>query len=181
MSERGSPGEARKCRVTDPKRIERQMRVSTILSMRLQGHSLDAIGAAQDPPVTKQAIWKTVKKALEHMLVEPFEHIRLLELARLDECLAGIYPAALSGDVAAVDRVLSIQARRARMLGLDAQPVRFGAGADEFDNPPKVRIEIVGGPDPDHVRHLEERLRLLTQAEAGDPESPAPATTRTVS
>ena len=87
LAERGSPGEARKCRVTDPKRIERQMRLSTILSMRLQGHSLDAIGAAQEPPVTKQAIWKTLKRALSEMMLEPFEHLRLLELARLDEVL----------------------------------------------------------------------------------------------
>jgi hypothetical protein len=56
LASRGSPGKARKCRVTDPKRIERQMRVSAILGMRLQGHGLKEIADAQDPPVTKQAI-----------------------------------------------------------------------------------------------------------------------------
>ena len=40
------------------------------------------------------------------------------------------------------------------------QPVRFGAGADEFD-PKTIRIEVVNGPDPKYVRRLEERLREL--------------------
>ena len=143
------------------------MRLSAILSMRLQGHTLREIGAAQDPPVSMQAIHKTVKKALADMMLEPFEHIRLLELARLDECMASIYAQALDGDVAAIDRVLSIQARRARLLGLDAAPavsLRFGA-AEDRDNPPAARVEVVGGPDPERIRYLEERLRLLE----GDP------------
>ena len=145
------------------------MRISAILSMRLQGHTLREIGAAQEKPVSAVAIHKCIRKALADMLVEPFENIRLQELARLDECLASIYPAALNGDVAAVDRVLAIGVRRARLLGLDAAPVvslRAGSG-DSYDlDPPKARIEIVNGTDPDHIRRLEERLRLL---EAGEP------------
>jgi hypothetical protein len=111
-------------RRTGPKAIERQMRLSTILSMRLQGHTLREIGAAQDPPVSMQAIHKTLKKALERMLIEPFEHIRLMEATRLDEVMASIYPAALDGDLSAIDAVLSLMQRRSRLLGLDAAPVR---------------------------------------------------------
>jgi hypothetical protein len=149
LASRGSPGEARRCRVTDPKRIERQMKVSAVLSMRLQGASLDAIGAAQDPPVTKQAIWKMLKRALSDMLVEPFEALRTMELARLDELMVPIYERALAGDISAIDTVLSIQVRRSKLLGLDAQPVRSGSGANEFDQP-TVKIEVVG--DPERVR-----------------------------
>jgi hypothetical protein len=143
LSSRGSPGEARRCRVTDPRRIERMMKISAVLSMRLQGHSLDAIGAAQEPPVTKQAIWKLLKRAMPDMLVEPFEALRTIELARLDELTTGLYERAIGGDVQAVGAVLAVMMRRSRLLGLD-QPVRFGAGANEFD-PPLVKIEIVGG------------------------------------
>jgi hypothetical protein len=106
---------------------------------------LDAIGAAQDPPVTKQAIWKMLKRALSEMLVEPFEALRTMELARLDELTTGVYERALAGDISAIGAVLSIQVRRAKLLGLD-QPVRVGAGANEFD-PPTVRIEIVNDPE----------------------------------
>jgi hypothetical protein len=144
------------------------MRISTILSMRLQGHTLREIGAAQEKPVSAVAFHKQIRRAMAEMMIEPFEHIRTMELTRLDEMLSAVYPAALSGDVAAVDRVLAIGVRRARMLGLDAAPVvslRFGA-AEDRDNPPTARVEVVGGTDPEHVRRLEERLRLL---EGGEP------------
>jgi hypothetical protein len=95
------------------------------------------------------------------MVIEPFEQLRLMEVMRLDEMLAGLYGSAMAGDVAAVDRVLSIMARRARLLGLDAVPVRFASDAyDPFD-PPKVRVEVTSDPDHEHVRRLEERLRFL--------------------
>jgi hypothetical protein len=129
------------------------MKVSAILSLRLQGHTLDQIGQSMDPP----AIWKLLRRALANMLTEPFEQLRLLELMRLDEMMAAIYPAALGGDVAAVDRVLGVQARRARLIGLDMQPARYG---DSYDERPKVRVEIIGSPDPEHVHRLEEQLRL---------------------
>ena len=43
-----------------------------------------------------------------------------LELERLDNMLNGLWPAAFAGDCAAVDRVLRIMERRAKLLGLDA-------------------------------------------------------------
>jgi len=119
------------------------MRISTILQMRLQGCTLQQIGDAMDPAVSAVAIHKTLKKALAEMLVEPFEAIRTLELVRLDELMVPIYERAIGGDVSAVDAVLSIQVRRARLLGLDVQPVRFGSASDGYNEGPKVRIEIV--------------------------------------
>ena len=79
-------------------------------------------------------------------------------------CLAAVYPQALSGDVAAVDKVLSIMARRARMLGLDAAYTLIGAGADDRGDAPRA-VEVIGG-DRHHIRRLEDRLRQLE----GDPE-----------
>jgi hypothetical protein len=163
-----------KARKTGPEAIVRQMRISAILSMRLAGHGLKEIGEAQDPPCSKQAIFKTIRKALAEMLIEPFEAIRLLEAFRLDEMLAGLYEQALNGDVSAVDRVLSIMARRARLLGLDAAPpVRFVSG-DSYDvvDQRSVRIEEASGIDWQHVHRLEEKIRLLESGE------PAPASTQ---
>jgi hypothetical protein len=107
-------------RRTGPEAIKRAQRISAILSMRLSGYTLADIGQSMNPPVSAVAIHKTLKKALAAMLIEPFE-MRLLELARLDELTAAVYPAALNGDVAAIDRCLAISVRRARLTGLDLQ------------------------------------------------------------
>jgi len=56
------------------------------------------------------------------------------QLSRLDGMLAGLWPAARKGAVGAVDRVLKIEERRAKLLGLDA-PVKHAVGGDK-DAPP---------------------------------------------
>jgi hypothetical protein len=147
----------RKATITSVERIERQQRTAAIIQMRLQGCTLRAIGEAQTPPVSAVAIHKTIKKALEDMAREPFEEVRQLELARLDELLVGVYGRAISGDVACIDRALAISDRRVRLLGLN---VVHGFGSDADLDPPAVRVEIVGSPDVERVRYLEERLRL---------------------
>jgi hypothetical protein len=48
------------------------------------------------------------------------------QLAVLDGLEAAVMPAALEGEVAAVDRVLAIEARRSKLLGLD-RPTRVEA------------------------------------------------------
>jgi hypothetical protein len=56
------------------------------------------------------------------------------ELSRLDGMLRGLWPDARKGSHGAVDRVLKIMERRAKLLGLDA-PVKVGLGGDK-DAPP---------------------------------------------
>jgi hypothetical protein len=41
---------------------------------------------------------------------------------RLDALWGALYPIAMDGQLGAVDRCLSIQSRRAKLLGLDAPP-----------------------------------------------------------
>jgi hypothetical protein len=77
------------------------------------------------------------------MMQERFDAIRTMELARLDEMLAGIYEKALGGDLACVDRVLMISDPRARLLGLNVVQ-RFGSG-DEFDAPPRSPSALAWG------------------------------------
>jgi hypothetical protein len=149
----------RKARITSPERIERQQRIAEILSLRVSGWTLQAIGDAMG--VSPQAVHKCIRKALQTMLTEAVEQARRLEALRLDELTVGVYPQALKGDLGCIDTVLSIMRRRSRLLGLDAQRMRFGAGAEDRDNPPAVRVQIIGGPDAEHVRRLEERLREL--------------------
>jgi hypothetical protein len=148
-------------KVTGKARVERMQRVSSMLSMRLAGHTLQEIGDAQSPKITMQAVHKAIKTALQDVVIEPLEQVRQMELLRLDELLGAIWPNAKSGDIAAVDRVLAISTRRARLMGLDTRPAVY-AGFDTDDDPPKVRLEIVNNPEIERVRWLEEeRTRLL--------------------
>lgn len=65
---------------------------------------------------------------------EDVVELRALELSRLDGLMVALWPKARRGDLAAVDRVLKIMERRAKLLGLDA-PVKVArtnpAGAED--------------------------------------------------
>jgi hypothetical protein len=146
---------SRKATVTGPQQIERAQRLATIMSLRLQGWSLQAIGRSLTPQITAQAVHKCLKRALETMVDEAVEPLRQIEALRLDEMTVGVYPAALNGDLPAIDRLLQIMTRRARLMNLDAQPMR--AAADSHDQP-LVKIEIVGGEE---LAHAEQAARAV--------------------
>ena len=141
----------RKPRLTGPARIERQRRTAAILSMRMEGWGLREIGEAQDPPVSSQAIFKTIKKALAEVVSDEVDEARKIELLRLDELLAAIYERAINGDIAAIDRVLAISHRRIRLLGLDYIPSQAAASrpdGDDWRDERDVRVEIVSAETP---------------------------------
>jgi orotate phosphoribosyltransferase-like protein len=65
-----------------------------------------------------------VSRAMEALRLEvneKAEEVLQLELDRLDHMLLGLWDAARRGNTAAIDRVLKIQDRRAKYLGLDKQ------------------------------------------------------------
>lgn len=114
-----------------PKRKKRQKTVAPVVKatawhrqaveLRTRGFTFAQIGEACG--VTTQAAHWAVCKYLEETRAisrEGAEEIRRLELDRLDRILATIGPQAEGGDLAAVDRVLRLQERRAHLLGLDA-------------------------------------------------------------
>lgn len=63
---------------------------------------------------------KAVQAAIRSTLREVAEDVRSLEIDRLDALLTGVYPQAIKGNQGAIDRVLRIMERRAKLLGLDA-------------------------------------------------------------
>jgi hypothetical protein len=63
-----------------------------------------------------------VRSALKRTLKEPADELRQLEVSRLDAMLAGLWIKARKGDNYAIDRVLRIMERRAKLLGLDKLP-----------------------------------------------------------
>jgi len=101
------------------------------LELRRAGLGYEAIGAQLG-----------LKKSQTHRLVQAglaecraqvtanADELRSEELSRLDGMLQGLWPRARKGEVSAVDRVLKIAERRAKLLGLDAPEKRelFGKG-----------------------------------------------------
>lgn len=63
--------------------------------------------------------WRAVRSAMKKTLKEPADEMRKLELERLDDMLSAIAPAVKEGNLAAIDRALKIQDRRAKLMGLD--------------------------------------------------------------
>jgi hypothetical protein len=118
-------------KVTGKRRVERMQRVSQMLSMRLQGASLQAIGESMTPPITFQAVHKALKTALRDMVIEPLEQVRTLELARLDELLSGIYERALGGDISAIDWTLQIMQQKV-LANLKGRCARLQSPIERF-------------------------------------------------
>lgn len=103
------------------------------LEMRKAGATFEQIGNALG--ITPQGAHRAVKRALRRIIEksdEAAEEIRRLELERLDAMLLALWPQAKRGNLGAVDRILRIMERRAKLLGLDA--------------PKAVDITTDGGP-----------------------------------
>jgi hypothetical protein len=112
----------------NPEVIDKERRV---LEMRLAGITFDAI-AKNVGYASPGSAYNAYKRALVRTLQEPAEEIREAEVARLDRLMAGVWTAALRGEVRSVEAVLRIMDRRAKLLGLD-QPTRVQAEVISYD------------------------------------------------
>jgi hypothetical protein len=116
------------------------------LALRQQGFSYRAI-AAQLGLSQSQAI-RDVRSALSALSEQEREEaalLRRLENERLDAMLVALWPDAIAGKLLAVDRVLAISDRRAKLWGLYA-PTRVRHSGDA-EQPIVHTIEVVGPSD----------------------------------
>ena len=104
-----------------PRRISRAEKQKQALDLRSAGATYEQI-ATQLGLRGRQRAHDLVKAALRDITREPAQDVLDLELGRLDAMLLGLWPTARKGNHGSVDRVLRIMDRRARYLGLDAQP-----------------------------------------------------------
>lgn len=109
------------------------------LELRLAGATFPAIAKAIGY-ASAQSAQRAVNTALKEQQVSGEDATALTELARLDAMLVGLWPKARRGDVAAVDRVLRIEERRAAVVAgdrtatqpaVDAKPK--GTGLSDFE------------------------------------------------
>ena len=120
---------------TRPDNLIAAERALQAMELRKHGFTYDAIG--KEIGVTRQRAYQIVKNELEALreeCSEIAEDIVKIELERLDIMLVGAWPNATTGDVTAIDRVLKIMERRARLLGLDA-PAKVAPTTPDGENP----------------------------------------------
>lgn len=122
-----------------PTRLQADERRHQAVLLRLQGFTfrkiaevLIAAGLAS-PRYNERGAWRDVVTAYERQRAERAEVIeqaRALELDRLDALHGRIWPLALGGDLAPVDRLLAVMTLRCRILGLFQTPSARLAVAD---------------------------------------------------
>lgn len=105
-------------RITSEEHIKATLRQNEAVKLRLTGLSLNEI-ARQLGYASSGGVHHAINHALKKTLQEPADTLRKLECERLDALLLGLWPAASSGDRRAVETVLNLMARRAKLLGLD--------------------------------------------------------------
>jgi hypothetical protein len=114
--------------------IELELRHTEALKLRSAGATYREIAAALGY-ADGSAARKAVYSALDDVRAEPAAEVRILEAARLDKMLQSRWDKALAGDNKAMEIVLSLMERRAKLLGLDA-PAKFAptnpAGNQQF-------------------------------------------------
>jgi len=107
---------------TSPRRIEAAAKHVEALQLRKAGATYQQIADTLGYSVAGAE--KAVKSALADMKHEPAQELIILERARLDALLMGIWAQAVKGNQGAIDRALRIMERRAKLLGLD-MPVQM--------------------------------------------------------
>lgn len=126
---------------TSPAKARRLQLQEKAIDLRRAGVGFVEIG--QKLGIGKSTAHRMVEAGMESaraQITASSDDLKAQELSRLDGMLLKLYPKAAKGDVQAIDRVIKIGERRAKLLGLDA-PVRTALQGGGEDAPP---ISTVG-------------------------------------
>jgi hypothetical protein len=159
---------AQKASPRDAARIENEEKA---IALRIGGASYKEIG--QRLGLSCSAAHKMVMRVLEkdqRKTAEDRERLLQMELMRLDRMQLGLWSQAKAGNQGAVDRVLRIQERRAKYLGLDAPNRHELTGKD--GDPMEIREEPGQLSDEELLEqgaHICHKYREDDATGAGDP------------
>ncbi len=107
--------------MTNKQRINKLERTAKAFELRKQGYSLREIAAHLG--VSHETIRKDITEMSQQFIEESRDiHASMLalELSRLDDMQRSVWIMAKTGDVKAIETVIKIMERRAKMLGFDA-------------------------------------------------------------
>ena len=105
---------------TSRRNLTRAERRRQAVELRIEGHTFEVIGRIMG--INRSNAYRLVKSELDQInkeTRESAEGLRALEAMRLDSLHRAMWDKAIDGNFQAVDRVLKIMSRRAKLLGLD--------------------------------------------------------------
>ncbi|MBK5937161.1 helix-turn-helix domain-containing protein [Halorhodospira halophila] len=140
-------------------RINSAHRKAQALELRQSGMTYAAIGG--ELGISNAQAYRLVSAALREIREqarEEAEQLRDLEAARLDQLQHALWDKALGGDLRAIDRLLRISERRAKLLGLDA-PARIAPTNPDGQGP--WEPDTGGMTDEDRARRIAELLQTV--------------------
>lgn len=150
----------KKLRRTNIELLDTAKRRRTVLALRKAGATYREIAAAVREKYGDKALpggwderyaYKDLMRELEHVrtqVAESATDVLSLELQRLDDIFRKVYTSAKNGHLGAVDRVLRIMDRRAKLLGLDAPSQTRSVNVDLDDLSDDELIRVANGEDP---------------------------------
>ena len=140
------------------KPVATRQREIEAIGLRTEGFAYSEI-AIRLGFASKSSAWKAVQRGLDRVEVEEALRLRRLEGLRLDRLQRALWPAAMKGDVKAVQAILRIMERRARMFGLDGEEIDWDAALARA-------AEDAGLTEPEVVEAVEELMRAHTALKA---------------
>lgn len=100
-----------------PNAVEVAQRAQRAIALASRGLSWEQI-AHEAGYGNKGSAWRAVHRELRRKLSRAIEEYHAQELVRLDALYGAYYPRAIEGDTQALTAVMTIGARRARLLGI---------------------------------------------------------------
>lgn len=122
--------------VTD-QRIKSAEDSVAIVRLRADGMAIDDI--ATHLGLHPSTVGRLLKKALDRYIAPEVAQLRSLEAVKLDEVEEAVWEKAMKGNLPAIDRVIRVMERRAKLFGLDMKPSE-DLGKDEGPKVLDVRI-----------------------------------------
>jgi hypothetical protein len=141
---------ARATRKATADKVTAAERQKQAMELRKAGASYSAI-AERVGYASESGARKAVATVLARIVAEANEsagELRAMTLERLDAMILAIWPACRRGDLGAIDRVLRIEAQRAKLLGLDAPE----------------RVDVAASVRPGEEMSADEALAILRAA-----------------
>ena len=131
------------------KHTERQMaqadRTRQALELRKAGATFQSI-ADQLGWADASGAYRAVAKAMEAMIAEPAQELRSVQYERLNHMLLTLWPRVQQGELAAMDRAVSIMDRINALWGLNAPQMSMHQGQTD--------VVIIDGSKSDYIEGL---------------------------